>query len=123
MTIAKSGMITKICVPNFPIKQRASRRRDFLPAIRGNATSCDPCRTTGIAPNLRRFLPARCLRLRELSVTGAIAEMVKTSFQSSFLVGTEPFLSFRAKAEESLTIDENKVRDVSTHSRACFAEC
>src|SRR5205823_9029066 len=77
-------------------------------------------RTTGIAPNLRRFLPARCLRLRELSVTGAIAEMVKTSFQSSFLVGTEPFSSFRAKAEESLTIDENKVRDVSTSSPGVF---
>ncbi|PYK79826.1 MAG: hypothetical protein DME37_07940 [Verrucomicrobia bacterium] len=46
--------------------------------------------------------------------------MVKTSFQSSFLVGTEPFLSFRAKAEESLTIDENKVRDVSTSSPGVF---
>src|SRR5436305_99393 len=99
-------------------------------AHRGGATFCRRSaatrlrallgRTTGIAPNLRRFLPARCLRLRELSVTGAIAEMVKTSFQSSFLVGTEPFLSFRAKAEESLTIDENKVRDVSTSSPGVF---
>src|SRR5438045_7713991 len=35
-------MITKICVPNFPIKRRASLRHDVLPAIRGNATSCAP---------------------------------------------------------------------------------
>ena len=39
MTTAKSGMITKSYVPNFPIKRRVSPRRDCSPAIRGNAAS------------------------------------------------------------------------------------
>src|SRR6266513_196709 len=39
MTTAKSGMITKNYVPNYPIKRRVLPRHDCLPVIRGNAAS------------------------------------------------------------------------------------
>ena len=76
MTTAKSGMITKITCPT--LQSSGAYCRGTTVCRRSAATRLRRVfgRTTGITPNLRGLLPARCLRLRELSATGTIAPLV-----------------------------------------------